>query len=280
MGMFRSTWTIFRRHSAYCCATILCLMAIALLAASCGTVWFTANAWGFVFIQNGGENGTIPIECWFEYTLEDSLFSLELNLNGKHINCDYKDGDCNRGLAPGHCTIDRPIPVSKWDLTHYKNTYSALFSFIIMTLVLLVILAIILQVICWAKKVMPPVATLVLVILALTIVVIALAFQLIAWSILFDHPNMARLAIDDSENDCPGGDSNSQEKGGFLCTFNGNYFFGEFQVEEHRFLGYEFRHMTMNWGPSTGWVLLTIAFGLTVFVFLLTVGWRPAFRRD
>jgi len=248
-------------------AGFFCIVAIALIAGSCGAVWYQVTGSGLYLDYK--KNNTVPLEVYITYEINDYLFYLTLDLAGFSFTCLYSDGDCVNNFSD----VQPP-----WDLSDYTATYGTIFAFLMVSMVTLIPLFIVITVICWTQDKIPPKITLVLYIVAIVLSVTVIIFEGIAWCVLFNHPVMARNSLGFSSDICPGGDSNDQEKGGFLCTWNGSYDYGEFSIVTYQFLESPFRNLNTNWGPNTGWVLLTVSFGLSCGVFLLTAGWRPAFK--
>jgi len=264
---FRAVLHLINKRWAYTMAGFFCIVAIALLAGACGASWYESSANG-IYLQYK-KNSTVPVEVPITYDIHDYLFYLKLDLAGFSFTCHYSDGDCINNFS------DVQAP---WDLSDYKATYGVIFAFVLVAMIVLVPLFIIITVICWTQEKIPPKVTLVLYIVAIVLVVAVIIFEAIAWCVLFNHPVMTRQSLGFSDSICPGGDSDSQEKGGFLCTWNGSYSYGQFNIITYKFLNSPFRDLNTSWGPSTGWVLLSISFGFTCAVFLLVAGWRPTFR--
>jgi len=264
---FRAVLHLINKRWAYTVAGFFCITVIALIAGSCGSTWYQATGSG-IYLEYR-KNNSVPVEVpGVKYEINDYLFYLTLDLAGFSFTCHY-DGDCENNFS------DVQAP---WDLSDYKATYGTIFAFLLVSMILMVPLFVLITVICWTQERIHPKITLVLYIVTIVMVVFIIVFEGIAWCVLFNHPVMARQSLGYSDSICPGGDSNDQQKGGFLCTWNGSYNYGEFNIVNYTFLNSPFRDLTTSWGPNTGWVLLTVSFGLTCAVFLLVAGWRPAFR--
>jgi len=294
----RPVWSVITKRWAYTCASFLCIIVIALLAASCGTSWFAYSTRGYVqlYLQNSTTETTQNFEYYVYYEVYEYFLHLDskITLGGYEFSksCDYADGVCENlvntyynvlALNPpqGICTPQECVQVAapNWDLKEYQPSYGAMFAFTLASILLALFLGIIIQVICWTYDRWSPIVTLVLLIIAIVSCVVLLIFLLINWTIFFGHDSFVRSSLDVEKDWCAGGDSRDKEdSANVLCTWNGDVLYSSTISRYERFYNLNWRQQNPNWGPHTAWVLSTIAFGLVGFVFLLIVGWRPAIK--
>jgi len=295
---FRAVWSVIAKHWAYTWATVLCFVAVALLAASCGTVWmeYTTNGYVQLYQVNGTLGATPNFEYYVYYEVYEYFLHLEtkITLGGYEFkkNCDYADGDCENLVntyynyltqAPpaGVCTpaLCKTVTQTQWDPKYYQHSYVTMFAFTLCSILLIIVLAILLQIICWTFDRWSGKVTLVLFIVTVVICVIILIFLLVVWTIFFGHPQFMRDSLDVPESWCAGGQSfDKAEDGNVLCAWNGDVLYDRYKIRYDRFFNLYWRQQNPRWGPDSGWMCSTCAFGLIAFVFLLLVGWRPTFK--
>jgi len=289
-------WTHVGKRWAYTCAGLLCIIVVALLAASLGTSWYYVTLNGFVqFTPVNATASTPNVEVYFYYEIYEYILHLEtkVTIQGSFtdsLNCNYADGDCtnlvdfwynqiaslpSNGICLNTCYTRNP---PTWNLKEYLPSYGTIMAFTLASILVTVFLGILLQVICWTYDRWSPKLTLALLIVAIVAVVLLLILLVINWCILFGHDTFTRSALDVPDSWCGGGDSNDKEKGNILCTWNGNYNYNKYTNTYDRFFNLYWRNMQPTWGPNTAWILSTIAFGFVGIIFLLVVGWRPAIK--
>lgn len=247
-------------------ASFLCLCIVALLAAACGTEWYTETGSGnFPEDQN-------PLP-YFTYEIKEYIFHLEgtFKITNNSIttdtseSCNY-DGQCDfRGGAP-------------WDLSDYQGTYIAIFVFCILAMVMATIHGIYLQVLNWKTNFSPLLAK-ILTIVSVVTSVLLIIFVTIAWALIWNHPVMLRNATGFPDSTCNDLNSDNQNSEGAFCLWEGSLSWGDFQQAMPTFPNAtDVIYFHTTWGPSTAWILTTIAFGFSAWVNLLTFGWRPGFQ--
>jgi len=294
---FRAIWGQFTKRWAYSCATFLCFLVVALLAASCGTVWFEYTTNGYVQLTPiNGTASTPNFEYYVYYEVYEYFLHLEtkITLGGFEFtkNCDYADGFCenlvntyyNVLATPPLQGICEPVPCYQktqqdWDLKHYAPSYGTMFGLTLVSILLTIVLGILLQVICWTFDRWNGKITLVLFIFAVIFVVMILISLLVVWTVFFGHDQFMRDSIGVEDGWCAGGQSyDKADDGNVLCTWNGDVLYTGYKVRYDRFFNLYWRQQNPRWGPDAGWIISTCAFGLVGFIFLLVVGWRPPFK--
>jgi len=297
MGIpWRAIWSVITKRWAYVSGSLLCIVVVALFAASCGTCWYEYKNTGNVVLFPVNGTTSTPVILYNVYYEQYDYFvqvQTSISLGGFVFtqNCDYSGGDCPNLvdtyysqliLAPPQgangCPC-KPLPPVTWNLNYYKQNYSTMFAFDLCAILLTIVVGILLQIICWTFDRWPGKVTLGLFIVLVVAVVVDLIFCLVCWSILFGHPLWMRQSLSLPDDWCAGGQVDSQSSSGnVLCVWNGDLTYNQYISNYDGVSNLNWQGSNPNWGPSTAWDLFTIGFGLLGFVFLLTVGWRPTFK--
>jgi len=291
---FRAVWGVITKRWAYTWAGVLCFIAVALLAASCGVSWFSYNTYGFAQFSKINATATTPnLEYAMYYETYETFLSIDtkvtLHLPGgvaeKTHTCDYSEsGGCenvavtfyNELAVLINCTEIQP---PDWNLSHYQENYSPMFAFTLIAILLIIALGILLQVICWTYDRINGKITLALFIVAVILNVMILISLLITWTIFFGHDGWVRASLGINSELCAGGQTYDKAGyGNILCTWDGNWVYNQYVSRYEPFYNFYWRQQNPSWGPDSAWICSTIAFGMIGFVFLLIVGWRPAFK--
>jgi len=249
---------------AFTVAGILCFMILALLAASCGVDYYFDKGHGNFPVS------TDPLP-FFEYEIKEYLFHLEatFTINGVKVldeSCDYADGQCD--IRDG----------VEWDLTEYQATYIVILIFSILAMIMAVVHGIFLQVLNWKTNLSTTLAR-ILTIVSVVTALMLLVFILIAWALVWNHPEMARQASGFDKSTCDDLPTDEEDEEGVFCNWQGDLKWKDFQRAMPTFPNTtEVIYFYSSWGPSTAWILTTIAFGFAAWVNLLTYGWRPGFK--
>jgi len=288
---------VISKRWAYVTASLLCIVVVALLAASCGTVWYEYKNNGAVVLSPVNGTAATPVVLYGVYYEQYEYFlqvQMRITLGSTYIftqNCDYSSSDCPNLVdvyynqlifAPPQGVIGcpcKPISPVNWDLSFYQQNYSTMFAFDLCAILLTVFLGILVQIICWTYDKWPGKVILALFIVAVVVVVIDLIFCLVAWSIFFGHSVWMRQSLSIGSDWCAGGFVDDQaSNGNVLCVWNGEEWYSKYVSQFDAVTNVNWQGMNPNWGPSTAWDLFTIGFGILGFVFLLIVGWRPTFK--
>jgi len=265
-------WTA--KYWAYCTASFLCLVIVALMAGACGSVWYREKTSGQVYDMATSRRGN-----FFSYEIRYYMFHLEYDqqVQGpdsllvaplQTVTCDYTDTNC-------------PAIRDPFNSNEFQGMYAAIFSFALATIVTAILLGILLLVMNWRAEAMGGLGSKILTVVAIVISVMLLAFVIITWALIWRHPKSTRQAVGLSDNYCDQWEISERYKGGVYCVWEDEWNWSDSIIRNLTFrTDVQATGVKQLWGPTTGWILTTISFGFTSWVILLVLGWRPAFFKS
>eukprot|EP01089_Gocevia_fonbrunei_P014010 TRINITY_DN373_c0_g2_i2.p1 TRINITY_DN373_c0_g2~~TRINITY_DN373_c0_g2_i2.p1 ORF type:complete len:276 (-),score=34.92 TRINITY_DN373_c0_g2_i2:84-911(-) len=261
---------VFGQYWAYSCAIFLCFVIFVLAFISIFVPWYKDSYEGTFSVQflNGTE-----ADIYLDWSILEYYTYLEVNL-GSSLTCHY-DGICDLQDAS-----DISLPeLQEWDLTEYRHNYAASLTFLILALIVDVLMFPLLIILMKKGSGLGFKPTLILLLILVGLNIALFVFLVIAWSVPMGHPHMAKKSLDKDDDFC---DFYSHNQAGVLCSWKGSQkvYDSEKFKGRYKYLVFPTRMKVINyeerWGPREGWVLNSVTMGLSIYVLILVVGWRPA----
>jgi len=281
----RAVWQLVLRYWAYNCATFFCFCIFVLTIVAFAMPWYRDHYEGnfyFPQVQNSGDflaNSTTgqPDYIYTTWSITEYYFQLDINLADAGITCKYADGVCDLGeLAPY-------LPgLQNWNLHEYQATYSASFTFALISVIISLILMPFLQILNWKPNMFPRVVRIVLFWVLFSISIALFITLLIDWSVHLGHPRMVQQSLGFSSTYCDNYSESTHWRSGTLCSWYGHREIDSALDADKSFvpfLGVNVNKYYQDWNPRTGWQMTTVSLGVSLWVFILIVGWRPNFEQ-
>jgi len=268
----RGVLQIVSRYWAYNCATFFCVCIVILVCVAFGMPWYRDHFDGNFYFADENSTSSYTYTTW---SITEYFFYLEVNLFDQDITCHYSDGVCDLGDIVGPA-----IPgLDNWDLTYYQQTYGASFAFALFSVLLSITLIPFLQIQQWKPTIFPSKFRIAFFWVTFGISIALFVCLLIDWSVQFGHPRMVQQSLGYSSSYCNKYTVNTHVKAGTICSWYGHRDIGASDAKSPLpFLGIKANNLYEFWEPRTAWQLTTVSLGVSLWVLILIVGWRPNFE--